>query len=96
MFDKLVHIGDIDVEISLVEGAVITSDIMNMPIVLQDQEKSILAEIKEMNPGRVKAKMLGEMVNGRFIGGILRKPNLNATVRSLTPEELRFIVVIPI
>ena len=92
MFRGLIYIGDIDVEIALADTATFSTDIMNMPVVLQDQEKSILAEIKEMGPGKVKAKMMGELVNGRFIGGILRKPNLNATVRSLTPEELRFIV----
>ena len=92
MFKGLIYIGDIDVEIALAEDAIISTDIMNMPIVLQDQEKAILAEIKEMNPGRVKAKMMGEIMDGRFVGGILRKPNLNSAIRSLTPEELRFIV----
>ena len=92
MFKNILYVGDVDVEIALSEDATINTDIMNMPIVLVDSEKSILAEIKEMNPRSVKAKMLGELVEGRFIGGILRKPNLNATIRSLTPDELRYIV----
>ena len=92
MFKGLIYVGDIDIEIALMENANFSTDIMNMPIVVQDQEKSILAEIKEMGPGKVKAKMMGELINGKFIGGILRKPNLNATIRSLTPEELKFIV----
>ncbi len=92
MFKGILYVGDIDVEIALVEGSVVNTDIMNMPIVLEDSEKSILAEIKEMNPKTVKAKMLGELENGRFIGGILRKPNLSASIRSLTADELRFIV----
>ena len=45
-----------------------------------------------MNPDRVKAKMLGELVGDRFIGGILRKPSLNSKVRSLTENELSYIV----
>lgn len=92
MFNKLVYIGDIDVEISLFEDSNITTDIMNMPIVLEDEEKTILAEIKEMNPGSIKAKMMGEIQNGKFIGGILRKPNLTAKVRMLNEEELNYIV----
>lgn len=92
MFKGIIYVGDVDVEISLVENANMNTDIMNMPIVLEDSEKSILAEIKEMNPRSVKAKMLGELENGKFIGGILRKPNLNSQIRSLTPDELKYIV----
>ena len=92
MFKNILYVGDVDVEIALSEEIVVNTDIMNMPIVLEDSEKAILAEIKEMNPKTVKAKMLGELQNGKFIGGILRKPNLNATIRMLTEAELTYIV----
>ena len=92
MFEKIIYIGDVDVEIKLKDDLPVTTDIMNMPIVLEDQNKSILAEIKDMNQTGVKAKMLGELVNGKFIGGILRKPSLTASIRSLTKEELTCIV----
>ena len=92
MFKELTYVGDVDVEISIIPGANINTDVMNMPIVLEDSEKSILAEIKEMNPTSVKAKMMGELSNDRFIGGILRKPNLGAKIRMLTEEELSYIV----
>lgn len=91
MFDKILYIGDTDVDISLNNG-VLLADIMNMPIVLEDDNKCILAEIKDMHPDRVKAKMLGELVGDKFIGGILRKPSLNSRVRSLNDNELSYIV----
>ncbi len=92
MFEKIIYIGDTEVDIKLVEGQAVEGDIMNMPIILEDQEKAILAEIKEMHPDHVKAKMLGELVNGKFIGGILRKPSLTAKIRMLTDSELSYIV----
>ena len=92
MFKEIIYVGDIDVEIALNPEETVNTDIMNMPIVLEDSEKSILAEVKEMNPGSVKAKMMGELVDGKFIGGILRKPDLSAKVRSLTKEELIYIL----
>lgn len=91
MFDKILYIGDTDVDISLNNG-VLLADIMNMPIVLEDDNKCILAEIKDMHPDHVKAKMLGELVGDKFIGGILRKPSLNSRVRSLNDNELSYIV----
>lgn len=92
MFEKIIRIGDTEVEIKLASNVSVNSDIMNMPIVLEDNSKNILAEIKDMHSDYVKAKMLGELVNGKFIGGILRKPNLNASIRSLNDEELSYIV----
>ncbi len=92
MFEKITYIGDTEVDIQLSTVNTVQGDIMNMPIVLQDQEKSILAEIKDLHPDYVKAKMLGELVDGKFIGGILRKPSLNSTIRSLNESELSYIV----
>ena len=92
MFDKIIYIGDTDVDIKLNDSTNFHSDIMNMPIVLQDDTKSILAEIKDLHSDYVKAKMLGELVNGKFIGGILRKPSIDASIRSLTESELTYIL----
>ena len=92
MFEKIIYIGDTDVDIKIVTGTITNSDIMNMPIVLEDNDKCILAEIKDMHPEYVKAKMLGELIDGKFIGGILRKPSLDSKIRSLSENELTYIV----
>lgn len=91
MFDRILYIGDTEVEIGI-NSNVTFGDVMNMPIVLEDDNKCILAEIKDMNANCVKAKMLGELVGDNFIGGILRKPSLNAKIRSLNENELSYIV----
>lgn len=92
MFDKIMFIGDQDVQIKLKDTSTLESDIMNMPLILQDNEKTILGEVKELLDGSVKVKLLGEIENGKFIGGVLRKPSLNASIRALTMDELSLIV----
>lgn len=92
MFERITYIGDTDVDILLRKDVMINGDIMNMPIVIEDSSKSILAEIKDMFSDSVKAKMLGELINGKFIGGILRKPGLDSKIRTLSDEELNYIV----
>lgn len=92
MFDKIIYIGDYDAQIKLKDKETIETDIMNMPLILEDNEKSILAEVKDLLDGSVKVKLLGEIVNNKFIGGILRKPSLNANIRTLKVEELSLIV----
>ena len=92
MFEKILYIGDYDAEIKLANSSAIESDIMNMPLILQDSEKTILAEVKDLLADSVKVKLLGQILDGKFIGGVLKKPSLNASIRALTVEELSLIV----
>ncbi len=92
MFEKIIYIGDYDAEIKLANRGAIESDIMNMPLILQDSEKTILAEVKDLLADSVKVKLLGQISDGKFIGGVLKKPSLNASIRTLTVEELSLIV----
>lgn len=95
MFEKIMYIGDHDAQIQLSNTEMISSDIMNMPLILQDSEKTILGEVKDLLDGSVKVKLLGEIQEGKFIGGLLRKPSLNASIRSLSVDELSLIVGSP-
>ena len=95
MFSKILYIGEHDAQIQLKEDASLEADIMNMPLILQDNEKTILAEVKDLLDGSVKVKLLGEIEDGKFVGGVLRKPSLNAAIRPLTVEELTLIVGTP-
>lgn len=92
MFDKIIFIGEQDAHIKLVDHVKVETDIMNMPLVLEDPEKSILAEVKDLQDGAVKVRLLGEIKNGKFIGGVLRKPSLNAKIRALEVNEFTLIV----
>ncbi len=92
MFEKIIYIGEYDAHIKLAENVGLETDIMNMPIILEDTDKAILAEVKDLLDGAVKVKLLGEIVDNHFIGGVLRKPHLNAHIRMLKVEELSLIV----
>ena len=92
MFSKILYIGEHDAQIQLKEDASLETDIMN---ILQDNEKTILAEVKDLLDGSVKVKLLGEIEDGKFVGGVLRKPSLNAAIRPLSVEELTLIVGTP-
>ena len=65
---------------------------MNLHVIFEDDKKKILGEIDDISEDTVKARFLGEFQNNRFVGGVIRKPNLNATVRIITPEEMNLIV----
>ena len=45
-----------------------------------------------MDKDIVKARFLGEIVNGRLIGGTIRKPSLDASIRVIDKSEIPMIV----
>lgn len=92
MFDKIIYISDTTVDIKLLEKDKININVMNMPIILEDNEKKILAEVKELHEDFVRANLLGELFYDEFVGGVLRKPNLDAKIRTLTEDELSYIL----
>ncbi len=91
MFDKIIYISDHSANIKLKENAEVTMNLMNMHLVFEDDVKKVLGEVDDLDKDIVKARFLGEIVNGRLIGGTIRKPSLDAKIRVITQEEIPMI-----
>lgn len=92
MFDKIVYISNEGANVKIKDGENLSTNIMNMHLVFEDEKKKILGEVDDIDDNVVKAHFLGELLPDRFIGGVIRKPDLNAKVRIITPEEMKLIV----
>ena len=92
MFDKIVYISDRSADIKLKEGSQVAINLMNLHLVFEDKDKKILGEVDDMDGNIVKARFLGEIVNGNLLGGVIRKPSLDSTIRVITKEEIPLIV----
>ena len=92
MFDKIVYISDRSANVKLKEGTAVTINLMNLHLIFEDKDKKILGEVDDMDGDIVKARFLGEIVNGRLYGGVIRKPALDSTIRVITKEEIPLIV----
>ncbi len=91
MFDKIVYIGDHTANIKLKEDADVKVNLMNLHLIFEDKEKTILGEVDDLEEGIVKARFLGEIKNGVLIGGVLRKPSLDASIRVIEQNEIPMI-----
>ena len=69
----------------------INDDLLNMNVIFEDNKK-ILGEIEEINGDEVKISFLGEFHDGKFFGGIIRKPSLTSSIRFINKEELSELV----
>ena len=92
MFDRITYISDRSADIKLKDDAQVTMNLMNLHLVFEDNDKKILGEVDDLDGNIVKARFLGEITNGRLIGGVIRKPSLDASIRVIKQEEIPMIV----
>ena len=92
MFDRIVYISDHGANIKLKEGVALTQNLMNLHIIFEDDKKKILGEVDDLDGNLVKARFLGEIVNGKLLGGTIRKPSLDAKIRVIEQSEIPMIV----
>ena len=91
MFDKIVFISDHAATIKLKDSENITMNLMNLHIVFEDATKKVLGQVDDVDGDKVKASFLGEFVDGRFLGGTIRKPRLDASIRVINDDEILLI-----
>jgi len=91
MFGKIVYISDSVAHISIPNGTPVNMDLMNMHVVFEDDGRKVLGEVVDVSESIIKVNFLGVISDGRFIGGVLRKPTLEANIRIVTEEELNLI-----
>lgn len=92
MFNKIEVISKNFAIVSLIHSEELMKDLLNVHVVFEDKDKKILGEVEEINEDTLKINFLGELTTDNFIGGILKKPSLDAKIRVITEEELRIIV----
>lgn len=91
MFDKIVYISDHSANIRLKDAEHLTVNLMNLHLIFEDKDKKVLGEVDDLDKDIVKARFLGEIVNGKLIGGTIRKPALDASIRVIDPSEVPMI-----
>lgn len=91
MFGKIVYISDSIAHISIMEGTPVSMDLMNMHVIFEDGDRKVLGEVEDVSKDIIKVNFLGVIENNHFIGGVLRKPTLEAKIRLVTEDELKLI-----
>lgn len=92
MFGRIVYISDNIAHVSIPKDAPVIMNLMNMHVVFEDETKKIMGEVEDISAEIIKIRFLGEIADGKFIGGVLRKPNLTATTRIINEQELKIIM----
>ena len=91
MLGNIIYINDNVAHIEIPSGTPIGENLMNMHIIFEDDKKKILGEVEDISKELIKVRLLGEIVNNKFVGGVIRKPTLSANIRIITKEEFALI-----
>ena len=92
MFEKIIYINDRFATIRLTEGTSSTINLMNLHIIFEDDYKTILGEVDNLDGDLVKVRFLGEIVKDKLLGGVIRKPSLDSKIRVISEDEIPYIV----
>ena len=91
MFDRITYISNDGCNVKLKAGVDVSQNLMNMHLIFEDGVKKVLGEVDDLDGDTLKAHFLGEIDGNRLIGGTIRKPTMDATVRVIDRSEIPLI-----
>ena len=89
MVGKIVYISNTLAHIELEE---VNSNLMNMHVIFEDNGRKIIGEVEDIDGNKVSIHFLGEIIDNKFIAGLIMKPSLNSKIRLITNDELKYLV----
>ena len=92
MFERIIYISDKSANIKLKDSENIAINLMNLHLIFEDKDKKVLGEVDDLDEDVIKARFLGEIIDGKLIGGVIRKPSLDASIRVIDKTEIPMIV----
>ena len=92
MLGKIVYMSNNIAHVQIPPNISISTNLMNMHVIFEDDKKKVIGEIDDIGKDLIKIRFLGEIVDNKFVGGVIRKPNISSNVRIINGEELKIIV----
>lgn len=92
MIGKITAIDENVVEVALDSGLTGVKNLLNYHVVFEENNFKVIGEIKEVNSTKIKAILLGEIVDGKFVSGVIKKPSLDGGCRIIKREELDILI----
>lgn len=92
MVGRIIYISDSLAHIKMDAGTPVGMDLMNLHVVFEDNNRKILGEVEDISEDIIKVHFLGEIIDGKFTAGVIRKPTLKASIRLITKDEIGLIV----
>ncbi len=91
MLGKILTITKNSAIVEVNKEAIGIKDLINLHVVFEDDNKKILGEIDSIEQDNIKISFLGELTDNDFIGGLIKKPSMDAKIRIINQNELKIL-----
>ena len=89
--DRILTITKNSAIVEVNKEAIGIKDLINLHVVFEDDNKKILGEIDSIEQDSLKISFLGELTDNDFIGGLIKKPSMDAKIRIINQDELKIL-----
>ena len=90
MFGMILSINSTGAKVEI--GSGVSTELMNMHVVFENNQSKVLGEVDNIDGNVVNIRFIGEIIDGKLIGGVLRKPTLDSQIRIIVDSEVPLIV----
>ena len=67
-------------------------NIVNFHVVLEDNSGIIVGEVSDIKEGIARVMLLGEIIDNKFVLGVMKKPSFGASVKLISKEKIPMII----
>ena len=92
MLGKVTSLSENIVEVTIENGLSEVKNLLNYHVIFEESNLKIVGEIKEIDSKFIKVNLLGEIRNGVFVAGIVKKPSIDSQCRIIQKAELDIII----
>lgn len=90
MFDHIIKINDRGAQIQFKDTGGI--NLMGLHLIMESNNLVVVAEIDGVDGDIANTHFIGEIINGVFYNGVINKPDINASMRLMTEDEISLII----
>lgn len=66
--------------------------LINLHVIMENGDRKIVGEIADIKENVAYVNLLGEIINNRFVFGVIRKPSFASTVKLISKEKIPMII----
>lgn len=92
MIGKIVGIEENIVTLKLTIDLDTVPALLNLYVVMEDEDKTCVGEIIDIKDGFAYINLVGELINEKFVFGVIRKPTFAAKTKLISKEKIPVII----
>jgi hypothetical protein len=67
-------------------------NLINIHVIMEDEKRKIIGEITDIKSGIAYINLLGEIINNKFVFGVIVKPSFSSSVKLISKEKIPMII----